>query len=913
MSATIVTLHDPAGINRKDVEHVPCGTLLFPWLIERYGSDGFNVQTTVYKNGIEECHIIDLDKAANDGDGINLNDDDLITICHCPTASAAAIFAISFVISIIIASLIKKPKIPELNTPTESPNNALIGQTNIARPNQRIPDIYGENIVWPDLAQATIFEFINNVKFMSEYLIIGRGYYLVEDLKSGSTLISDISGASSAVFDPFTRPAILLSGENSNEVNGQRVFAPNEPLLGVGQATVDFIDSNTFEGISSSLSDFREISNTETFVIAGIGYSEIQLTGSSDIDFATNQITSGPVDLSVFSVGDFVAITGTASNNRLVKLTVVTSGALTCVDPVTLAPVSFTTEASTSAALDSDFPNAGTFTFINMTITEDEDLIDPDVYIINVTETTFSALTGSSISCVATQNKPTTIGPFVVPGKPDQIWFDINFPQGLKDGSDAYAVRFNFKLQEIDSLGAPVGGAEDNFITMAGKTTNPQNFTNKIIPDNPGGLYEVSVVRISNRKSTQDQSKWARMAGIENVTVTDFGNVTAVEITTEATEQATSIQNREFNAKVTRKLFTYENGAVTTTRLPTARMADAMLDILTDPFMGNKPVSQIDLDELYAIQVSLDSDPIYGDKLGRFCYSFSNSRTPVGEEMIACANACRVFVYREGDLVRFTRDEIQPNRVTLFNRRNKRPNSEQKTETFQKPSDFDSIELSWVEEGTGDPYTIWATATGTTSVDPGDGSNQVPKQIDAAGVKNYEQSWNRAAYEFLRLKHERTQVQTTVTKEGLLVPLNGRIAIVDGTDVTAQDGEILAINGLICDTSERPRFDSGSATVILRAENGDLSDPIVVTARSDTDKGFLLNNLPGFAIVVRGDNGNQVGTIYNFSPDSNHLASDYKAQEITPNPDGYVDLKLVNYAPEIFAPDTQTPTLRADT
>jgi len=85
MSATIITLHDPGGINKKDIDHVPRGTLLFNWIIERYGNDGFDVPTTIYRNGLEDENIIDLKAAANNGDGLELKDDDIITICHCPT------------------------------------------------------------------------------------------------------------------------------------------------------------------------------------------------------------------------------------------------------------------------------------------------------------------------------------------------------------------------------------------------------------------------------------------------------------------------------------------------------------------------------------------------------------------------------------------------------------------------------------------------------------------------------------------------------------------------------------------------------------------------------------------------------------------------------------------------------------
>jgi len=77
----------------------------------------------------------------------------------------------------------------------------------------------------------------------------------------------------------------------------------------------------------------------------------------------------------------------------------------------------------------------------------------------------------------------------------------------------------------------------------------------------------------------------------------------------------------------------------------------------------------------------------------------------------------------------------------------------------------------------------------------------------------------------------------------------------------------------------------------------------------DTDYGFILSALPSFDIVIRGENLIQKGTLFNFFTDSNDLASLHLVQNSSPSSDGYVDLTLVNYAPEIYAPDNETPTV----
>ena len=67
MSATIITLHDPAGINKQEVEGVSHGTLLMDFLIQKYGVDGFAVPTKIYSGTVDDDHEIDLHMHSEDG------------------------------------------------------------------------------------------------------------------------------------------------------------------------------------------------------------------------------------------------------------------------------------------------------------------------------------------------------------------------------------------------------------------------------------------------------------------------------------------------------------------------------------------------------------------------------------------------------------------------------------------------------------------------------------------------------------------------------------------------------------------------------------------------------------------------------------------------------------------------------
>lgn len=105
-----------------------------------------------------------------------------------------------------------RPDIPQpvplknVNRQQESPNNALINRSNRARINERIPDIGGQVNSIPDIIMNPYRKFNNNIEEEVAYYCIGRKSLLIENIKDGDTLISDIVDASVAVYTPFTSP-----------------------------------------------------------------------------------------------------------------------------------------------------------------------------------------------------------------------------------------------------------------------------------------------------------------------------------------------------------------------------------------------------------------------------------------------------------------------------------------------------------------------------------------------------------------------------------------------------------------------------------------------------------------------------------------------------------------------------------
>ena len=145
------------------------------------------------------------------------------------------------------AAYVLMPQMPNLGgaTSKDSPNNRLTGQSNIARAYQAIPDVYGYRRVWPDLIQPSVVEYVDHVKYVTEWLCVSRGKGTIADVQYAETPIDDIDGASHEVFQPvpsggypeFGSTTLLNVAETfaSDEVNGQEL-TPVEPFATLTKA-----------------------------------------------------------------------------------------------------------------------------------------------------------------------------------------------------------------------------------------------------------------------------------------------------------------------------------------------------------------------------------------------------------------------------------------------------------------------------------------------------------------------------------------------------------------------------------------------------------------------------------------------------------------------------------------------------
>jgi hypothetical protein len=864
----ITVINDPANITDSEIYDAQKSVRLCDWLIEHYGNDGFHVPTQIFKGSITELSEIDL----NDFDELNKPLSEPIFIIHRPLGFDPFTVAIivSLVVSVAVALLMPTPDIGDVGgrQAKRSPNNALSSKSNVARLLDRVPEIFGTVTSYPDLLAPTVTEFIDHIKFQREYLCVGRGFYDLQEFRSGETLISGIVGSSVEVFKPGETPPEVLKTRQSNEVAGQELLAPDD------KPSVDLSVSYTVT--------YDALSDKATITAPG----------------SVNNPWEG------FNDGDSVDV---------IELY------------ATLDDIS-----------DDNFD--GAYVIDEPTATE---LILRDAAVVNASWTPYDGVTENVLTQetggigiyspeIKIQTALFLVGPFVIPGSNNfEVWVDLQAPKGLAQGSrlnKTFEVEINFLFEQIDDFDVPTGSSFSKVFELSEKTTDPRFWTFKLTTADGfvvNTRYRATCNRITNTldgSSTKvDQIRWTRLAGIENITVPDTTGTTRLIIETQATEQVAAIQDRKFNVLATRETVTWDGfqvvGDIETGEnlVASRRMADAFLHYFLDPALGARSISGIDVQTIFDIQDGLDA--VFAGEKGEFSFTFDGKNTPALEELRNISQSARCFVFREGSIFSMVRDEAQPVSRGLFNRRNKLPNSESRAVNFNRPLDHDGVKIEYndIEDGAA---RVIELPNDLPASDPNFGlpSAKNPLKIDGIGIRQYSQAWDRAQYEFNKLIYQRVSVESSVSGDGILLPLNSRIQHVDGTRLSSleSNGEIKTRDGLIIKTSERCIFESGlTYSVILRDEGGGISPPIIVTALEGDDFGFVLSSLPVFDIFVRGDNEYQRGTLYSFGPDGNELAASYLVQRKIPDQHGNVTLELVNYAPEYYQADNQTPPQKA--
>lgn len=883
--AIIDILTDPAGIRKIERCHIEDNSNILDFFIEKYGAAGFGVPFKLYLSTISDESEVVLD----DNGKVVKNGDYYILILR---PQGIETLVTSFVVSLLVgvaagyvaAQLLPKPSVPnsEQTSANESPNNSLTAQTNVARPLERIPDIYGKNRVFPDMITSPHIEYVNNLKIITQWFGIGRGEYLIEEVKNEDTLAGDIRGQSYDIIEPNEIVPLQLIPRIYEQVDG-----------------LDLINAQQVWSYSSVAVNFFfaygswAIDRTSPFNQLGLG-SIVSIVGSLSNDGIW--YTAGTSDRSYFQ--------GTMSpelglNTRIVNFynrCILKNTSVTLIDEFTLK-----WEKATR-------PNILDFSIGDqITITNCSAFVDPVTF-------TISDIDDLTLDVTVEESIAATFGTYAADIEQTKTneWFGNVFVE--KDYCEE--LFFNFVAQLgttstasilIELISENTSGTYGYDITVGSSTTDAiyQTLNAKLKDDLAAGydsfVLDGIIVRMRKLNVSDVKIKWESLTGCKRLINHNYGNVTLIKNVKKATLNPLKGQSSKLNCVATRKLWTYDldTQEVIKTNSTTVKFADAIMNVLidskckdrTDLSALNSVISSIDLYTLYGIQKSLDDEIAWGGRLGEFCYSFSNKNTPVIEELQTILNACRCYMWREGNKFKFGRDEAKLYPRMLFNARNKKPDGEIKSVALFKPNDYDGIEFQWINNDTNEPEIILYPPTATNY-----------KRIDSAGIKNYNQAYNRCLLEYNKLMYRRRTVKTSVTKDGLLLSLGDRIINCDGTTARAIQGEVVGLSGLevTVDTVINWGIET-TGTAYIRGEIGEIES---VGVTKINENSFTLDNALTCDIIVAGS-GVQIGSLFTLT--LSQAKNDYTVEKMSVGDDGYINLELTEYNGVLYSMDEEMP------
>lgn len=238
-----------------------------------------------------------------------------------------ALIALAAVVVLALAVYFLTPRIN--GSSVGSANNSLGARTNQARPNERIPDPFGQIISIPDLLGQPYRAFKDNVEYEISYMCIGRGQYDITDVRDGTTPLSDIGGSTAVFYGPGTSPnsgvpqmqigtdieETLVSVARCEPVTGQTLKPPNYNRV-QGDNDIKFVGPDTIILLSSTeRHDFTgvfEVGDVVTIGNADFGGASFWETVLEEAKFYPDKTivftTFDPS--SIFIAGESITITG---------------------------------------------------------------------------------------------------------------------------------------------------------------------------------------------------------------------------------------------------------------------------------------------------------------------------------------------------------------------------------------------------------------------------------------------------------------------------------------------------------------------------------------------------------------------------------------------------------------------------
>ena len=616
------------------------------WLLRHFG-DVPTVKVQVFK-GEPSAES----EVTNDIAELIAGDAPVYTVLQSPGGIEWLIYAaIAAAVTVAVVLLMPKPEMPgALSSRTQSsPNNALGSRENKVRLLERVEDIFGTVKSIPSLMMPTYNFYKNHQQYEVGYYCVSRGYCDVAELRDGDTLVSEINGASAAVYHPFTSP-------NSGT-----------PVVTIGDAITDDIVTASraveVDGITLKASNQVNPPGSLGYTFGKVGsYNRITQDAGAMPNF--NSLGWGAGDAVV--VSDCVVATFA---NGTWEIQAIGDGY------VDLTAAAWTTT-----------PTADTATVYSPDHSTDVGWVTlPDA---DRTEVWFNITAPNGIY----QDNGAGRYYFAVLF----IWtievLDVNLvPTGVTYGGFA----------ELDGSTSDLRAMTLKILGLTG----PIRVTLTRFSDHPfvDRLTVIDEIKWADLYSVSPVNK----ANFGNKTTIHTVTRATARATSVKTRQLNCIASRKlptYNGTTFSGAFNSTGLLASGTIAATSKLVDIIAAVSVDPKIGARVLADdVDMAQIWAVQGLLDA---WSANCGQFNYTFDSDNTSFEETLVLIANAGFCIPYRQNGKIRLAFDRAQTASTALFTHRNKKPKSETITRSFASDSDYDGVQFTYVDPDSDTSETI---------------------------------------------------------------------------------------------------------------------------------------------------------------------------------------------------------------
>jgi hypothetical protein len=795
-----------------------------------------------------------------------------------PAWQQVAVMAIMYAVSWVVTELTDKrtPKPRERTFVSGSPNNSLSERSNRARLMERIPDGFGVFRSVPDLIMYTykVWETHREVEY--SWMCVGRGSYGINDIREGDTPFEQIQGASAVIYPPGQLPGggtpQFIVGENITEPV-YNVY----PVRAINGQELPPINAFYCYGSGLNVDVLRQFKKwiEAGFVSITASTGQIILPTNGDPDYVLSRIRTGDQLQVVFgalpangnpipdlSAGfSFGALPNPPTPGVGIPPVRGDLEALTVTNVVTSTNTQVRVHVNIPASLQSEWAKIAAYSpFV--------DSVGPGATGGDIILQKHCAVTAQNrwlIGYNDALSDPASRGIFIDDPDCTEIWMNFVAPRGLyvEDGANRKVLRetIAFRIQACDAGGVPTAdppensfrvlegsmiGGETRAITIKHVRSVPgrclliaaratfrvrQVDLEPITPSNPNGVvpfFRTTTFNLNFDLPGADDDPFPETAFTGQV-VDDIqfnecysmsplvgalgAAVTTIHSRVVANNSSTRIQERELNCRAFRNTLAWNGSAFTTPNATDVLIENLLFHVMLDPFIGNRNPTEIDFAGIAAAAAQVRA--YFGDETAtEFSYTLDDDNMSFEETVLIMCRACFLTPYRQGNVIKCLADIATDNSVVLFNHRNKKPGTEQRTRSFGMLNDNDGVEQQYVNEDTGignvQPISQFLSQPGVFQ----------PVQSRIVGLRFKNQAWWQAYRQLFRLIHQQVSVEFEGLAEAGLVGINQRILVEDNTDGTVQDGDVVGVSGLVLSTSQPVVAAGGTYTVFLQQPDG---------------------------------------------------------------------------------------------